>query len=87
MGCVLIVWSIVNLWKKVMKNNMDITEYTRSVNDANQAMFKAKYGLKEYHSDSRIKVELWLKAQCKIKDYSLDTMVEFIDSIGKLNKD
>ena len=66
---------------------MDITEYTRSINDANQSMFKAKYGLKEYHSDSRIKVELWLKAQCNVKDYSLDTIVALIDSQGGLSKD
>ena len=73
--------------KTKMKNNMDITEYTRSINDANQAMFRAKYGLREFHSDSRIKVELWLKAQCKIEDYSLDTIVDFIDSQGGLSKD
>ena len=66
---------------------MDITEYTRSISDANQRMFKAKYGLKEFHSDSRIKAELWLKAQCKIKDYSLSSMVAFMDEIGGLDKD
>ena len=66
---------------------MDITEYTRSINDANQRMFKAKYGLREFHSDSRIKAELWLKAQCKIKDYNLDIVIAFIDEIGGLDKD
>ena len=70
-----------------MKNNMDITEYTRSINDANKAMFKAKYGLREFHSDSRSVAEQWLKNQKIIKPDSLDTMVDFIDSQGGLSKD
>ena len=70
---------------------MDITEYTRSINDANQSMFKAKYGLKEYHSDSKTKAELWLKAQrvASVIDYEggMDAMVRLIDSQGGLSKD
>lgn len=66
---------------------MDITEYTRSINDANQAMFKAKYGLREFHSNSRSVAEQWLKNQKIIKPNNLDTIVELIDSQGGLSKD
>ena len=66
---------------------MDITEYPRSINDANRRMFKAKYGLREFHSDSRNVAEQWLKNQKIIKPDSLDTIVDFIDSQGELSKD
>ena len=68
---------------------MNITEYTRSINDANQQMFKAKYGLKEFHSDNKSRVKLWLQQMesQEQEESNLDSMIAFTDSIGGLSKD
>jgi hypothetical protein len=52
-------------------------------------MFKAKYGLTEFHSDNESRVKLWLQQMIakEQEENKLDSMVSFTDSIGGLDKD